>query len=92
MEKTTKRGALSSVLLTELYAGDQMKKMGGAFSTVGGRGKLHTGFCREDLRGRDHTEDIGIDRMIILKWIFKKWFGAWIGLIRLRIWNGGVLL
>jgi hypothetical protein len=32
--------------------------------------------------------DIGVDRKIILKWIFKTWGGeAWIGLIWLRIWT-----
>jgi hypothetical protein len=30
--------------------------------------------------------------MIILKWIFKMWDGAWTGLIWLRIGTGGALL
>jgi len=30
--------------------------------------------------------------MIILKWVSKKWDGAWTGLIWLRIWTGGGLL
>jgi hypothetical protein len=30
-------------------------------------------------------EDAGIDERIILKWIFRKWVGAWTGLIWLRI-------
>jgi hypothetical protein len=29
---------------------------------------------------------------IILKWIFKKWYGAWMGLNLLRIGTGGGLL
>ena len=36
--------------------------------------------------GRDYLEDIGKDRRIILKWIFKKWNGeAWTGFLWLRI-------
>jgi len=27
------------------------------------------------LRERDHFEDLGVDRKIVLKWIFKKWGG-----------------
>ena len=52
-----------------------------------GRGEMHTGFCWENLRERDHLEDPGID--MILKWIFSKWDGgAWTGLIWLRIRTG----
>ena len=35
-----------------------------------GRGEFCTGFWRGNLRERDHLEDPGIDRRIILKWIF----------------------
>jgi hypothetical protein len=47
---------------------------------------VHTGFWWEDLRERDHVKDLGVDRRIMLKCIFKKWDGeAWTGLIWLRI-------
>ena len=40
--------------------------------------------------GKNHLEDISVDRRIILKWIFKRWDGeAWTGLIWLRIGTGG---
>jgi hypothetical protein len=43
-----------------------------------------------ELRERDHLEDLGIDRKIILRWIFRKWDGgAWTGLIWLSIQTDG---
>jgi hypothetical protein len=45
---------------------------------------VHTWFWWGDLVARDHLEDLGIDRRIILEWIFTKWNGeAWTGLFRL---------
>ena len=41
-----------------------------------GRGEVHTRFKWENLSERDHLEDPGLDRMIILKWIFRKWDGG----------------
>jgi len=43
-------------------------------------GEMHTGFWWEDLRERDHLEDLCLDGRIILQWIFKRWNG--------EIWNG----
>jgi hypothetical protein len=30
---------------------------------------MHTTFWLENLKGRDHLEDLGVDREIILEWI-----------------------
>jgi len=51
---------------------------------------VYTGYWWRNLRGRGHLEDPGIDRRIILRWIFKKLdVGAWTGSIWLRIGRGG---
>ena len=43
-----------------------------------------------NLRERDHLEDSGVDGMIILKWIFRKWnVRAWTGSNWLRIGKDG---
>jgi len=36
-------------------------------------GEVYTGFLWGNLRNRDDLEDPGIDRRIILSWIFRKW-------------------
>jgi hypothetical protein len=41
-----------------------------------------------NVRERHHLEDPGLDRRIILIWIFRKWDGAWTGLNWLRIGTG----
>ena len=58
-----------------------------------GAGDVHGGFWWGDLMERDHLEDLGIDRKIVLKWIFKKWDGeAWKRLLWPRLGTGGWLL
>jgi hypothetical protein len=55
-----------------------------------GRGDLYTGFWWGNRRERDHWEDPGLDRVIILSWIFRKWdVSVWAGSILLRIGTGG---
>jgi hypothetical protein len=53
---------------------------------------VHTGFWWGNFAERDHLEDPGVDGMIILIWIFKKWDGGMYGLMWLRIETGGGLL
>ena len=36
-------------------------------------GEVYTEFWWGNLRERDHLEDPGVDGMIILRWIFRKW-------------------
>jgi hypothetical protein len=48
------------------------------------------GFCWENVRERDHLEDLGADGNIILRWIFMKGDEvAWTGLIWLRVGTVG---
>jgi hypothetical protein len=54
-----------------------------------GTGEVHIGFSWGDLMEIDHLEDLGLERRIILKWIFNIWNGeAWTGLLWLRIETG----
>jgi hypothetical protein len=43
---------------------------------------VHRGFKGANLREGDYLKDPGVDRRIILKWIFEKWHGGmdWIDL------------
>ena len=85
--------------LNDLYSSpnitrvDQSKKneMGGARSTYGGRGEVHTGFWWGNLRESDNLGDTGIGGRIILKWMFRKSAGSrdWIDLAQSRDrWRG----
>jgi hypothetical protein len=53
----------------------------------------NTKFLLENLKGRDLSEDLGVDGKIILEWILREYDGkAWAGLIRLMIRTSGGLL
>jgi hypothetical protein len=59
-----------------LYGADLLKAVareltGGACS-MHGRGKMHTLFWLENLKGRDTLEDLGVSGMTILEWILGK--------------------
>jgi hypothetical protein len=74
----------------QTFLGDQIEKneVGGHVAHMG-RVEVYTGFWWGNLRERDHLEDPGVDRRIILKWIFRKWdVRAWTGSIWLRIETG----
>jgi len=47
--------------------------MCGACSAYGGGGEAYSKYSWGNLRERDHLGDPGVDRRIILRWIFKVW-------------------
>jgi hypothetical protein len=58
-----------------------------------GRGEMHTTFWLKNLKGKDHSEDLGVGGKIILERIFGKLGGkVWIGFICLRRGTSGGLL
>jgi hypothetical protein len=59
--------------------------MGGSCSTDG-NDDMHTIFWLENLKGRGHLEDLGVDVKVILEWILRKYGGKlWTGCMWLRI-------
>jgi hypothetical protein len=57
------------------------------------RWEMRTKFWSENLTGRDYSEDLGVDRKIILECILRKYGGEmWIGCVWLRIGTSGGLL
>jgi len=79
--------------LTQYCSGDQIEKneVGWACSTYMARKGLRgQGFGMVNLSERDHLEDPGLDRRIVLRRLFRKWdVGAWTGSMCLRIGTGG---
>jgi hypothetical protein len=57
-----------------------------------GKREVHIGLWLGDLSEGVHLGETGIVWWMILKWIFKKWDGAWTGLSWLTIGTGGGLL
>ena len=57
---------------------------------VWGRIEAYTGIWWGNLKERDHLEEPGVDRRIILRWIFRKYdVGVWIGSSWFKIGTGG---
>jgi hypothetical protein len=56
------------------------------------RGEVHAGLLWGNLRERDHSEDLGVDVIIILRWVFKNAVWCMAGLICFRIGKSGALL
>ena len=40
------------------------------------RGEVHTEFWWGDLKERGHLEEVGVDGIVMLRWILKKSFGG----------------
>jgi len=53
---------------------------------------MHTNFWSENLNGRDHLKDLGVDGKIILEWILYKYGGeVWTGFMWCKIGISGRL-
>jgi hypothetical protein len=54
---------------------------------------IHTNFLSENFKGRDHAEDLSVDKRIVLKWILGKYDGkVWTASVWLRMETSGWLL
>jgi hypothetical protein len=56
-----------------------------------GRRLAYKAFCWESLKKIDTSEDLGLDEMMIMKTIFKKWDRMWTGLNWFKIGTSGRL-
>jgi hypothetical protein len=55
-----------------------------------GKKKFMQNYGRKNLKGRGHSEDIGVDGEDSIEWILGKWGGKlWTGCIWLRIGTSG---
>jgi len=72
-----------------INSGDEVNNISNG-NNCGERGKVYTGYWWGNLGERSHLEDPDLDGMIILRWVFRKWYvGTWTGSIWLRIGTGG---
>jgi hypothetical protein len=83
-EATRERRKLHSEELNEMYSSSNIirviksRRMRWAVYVArmgGGKEEVYTGFWWGNLGERDHSKDAGLNRRIILRWIFRKWDG-----------------
>jgi hypothetical protein len=77
-----------TVLLNKYFSSDQIKKnvMGGQVPCNGERRGVYRPVW-VNMKERNYSEEIGVDGIIVLKWIFKKENGRvnWINLVQNRV-------
>jgi len=85
---------LHNLFASPYYWGDHVKEdeMGRSCSTDGLREKCVQNFGSEILKGRDHSEHLGMYWTMILERILWKWGAVWIGFIWRRIGTDSGLL
>ena len=58
------------------HSGDEIKEMDRACGTDESQESYIQDFGVETRGKEDHLEDLDVDEMIILRWIFRKWDGG----------------